>query len=173
MGLIVLFLLALIVPLAYSGPVSAHDHLPPKAYLKGEPEKQVGNRYREEWISGNGTSCSGMAGDGPRVFPGAVSVDGNKPGRINLRKTQRPDRARLVGWRAIDPNGSPIGPGEEVPTTLLKRRVDGKRLWQVRFDVPAVGDFYIDLLAVWSDRQKCGGRQKVWWAFHSFSDPPE
>jgi len=145
----------------------AHDHVPPATGARIAGEKQHGSLYSSSWTEPLGGYCVTAAGDGPYPRKSALNLDRRRAtAKIELRKAQRPDELVVSGWRRVDENGSPAGPGEQLRARLQRRGHGDERHWIARVKVDLATPLYLDVFGRWRDRQGCETWQDASWAFH-------
>ncbi len=160
-------LLALAMVAVLAAPAHGHDHRMPDAFLETSAGEQRGAAYVSEWSHGDGRFCVTGVGDGIRAWGEPIRFVPGEHLSIRFDKTQRPQRVRVLAWRAGYPVvNEPVGPPETVETELERARHHGRRVWRATFDAPLTPDLYLDVTAHWHDVDKCGS-QSVSWTFHA------
>lgn len=171
-------LLALALGLTWlpAGAASKYQWGPKAITLRTGGQKQPGNSVWLTWsnLTKQDTYCATLSADYIGGYPDAVTHQLGEDVKIRLVKRRRPSDASITGYRAVDGNGQPVGPSEDVPYTLERHRdAEGKtRAWHLVFEPVALGDLYLDVYAEWDDG--CGLRDGLW-LFHiqtAPADPP-
>lgn len=149
-------------------PAAAHDHRPSKIRLLAGGQQQEGNGYHVWWTSGSRYGCVSEEAFGPRTFPDALTVPpGTESVSLRFVKKQKPSELEIVAWRAVGPDGQPLGPQESIEFRLQPKKRDGRVVaWSARFAAPDLGHLYLQTFVTWRDREMCGGEQGGWWAHH-------
>jgi hypothetical protein len=149
---------------------------PDSITLRTNGQTQAAGLWYLTWANeqDGGDTCVILNADGTGAYPEAITHQVGDEVKIRLVKRRRPVDALITGYQAVDGDGRPIGPGEEIPFTLVRHRdAEGKtRAWHLVFTPASVGDLYLDAYAEWDD--SCGPRQGLW-PFHIETvevDPP-
>lgn len=146
----------------------AHDHREPRSALLTSGGTQEGELIWSDWIRRHDARlCVGGSRDGTYGFPPGVQHDLNEKVRLRFFKKHRPDMINIRAYRIVVLN-RPIGDGEDVSHVL--RRVtlpNGRIVWDAVFRPFVAGDYYLDVIAEWRDRDCTGDLQKIRWTFHA------
>lgn len=164
---------ALAVGLWMAMPSSASAGWVPRTELRIADQRQGGGMVWAEWTRRTGRYCTVMHGDGLGTYPDPLTVaPGQHAARFLLRSPRKPRRVSITAWRAADPWGNPIGPGEELPFELEARAAgDGTvRAWRAAFSVAPPPDYYLDLYVRWP-AGKCGGPRHLLERFQLAAGP--
>ena len=148
--------------LGLAPPALGDDHRPPPTRFRSAGVHQRGVRTTFCWSSENSYVCADYF---RHVWPRARRHPGDRPARIKIGRGFRPYQVELRGYRRVDENQQPKGHGFKIATRVIKRNVDGRLLYFIRFRVPDIrGHLYMGLWTHLAD--ETGERGDVFYDFH-------
>ena len=154
-----------------TNPVVAHDHEEPSSVLIVQGERQYPRWIDSYWVTRwpfGDRGCTVVHSDGRPgpYFPAPMSVRAG-PTDVVLRffTRHRPRDVIVRTWR-VEPGLLPVAPDRPEVMLVRKKRGGLTFAWDAVYRELLVGDSYIEVIAVWRDRQGCGGREWFRVTFH-------
>lgn len=153
------FLLLLVagVGLGLTVPAGARDHRVPEVELRIAERSRALDTWSSGWTYRSGPHCVAEASDGVPDFEPAVEVSRRvaRP-TIVFHKRARPQAVGVTGYRRLDENGGPEGPGRNYRPRLTPRIRAGEiEAWVARPRIRVGDRLYLLLSAAWPDRSGC------------------